>query len=72
MPACVSIIWQTLTDLQVLIKRLVILSLSKLIEDIIRDYLLWVRYLNITDMRLGFYKQILILFGKINWSELIK
>lgn len=55
MPACVSIIWQTLTDLQVLIKRLVILSLSKLIEDIIRDYLLWVRYLNITDMRLGFY-----------------
>ena len=55
MPACVNIIWQTLTDLQVLINRLVILSLSKLIEDIIRDYLLWVRYLNITDMRLGFY-----------------
>ena len=50
MPACVSIFWQTLTDLQASIIRLVIFSLIKVDKYTILDELLWVRYLNITDI----------------------
>ena len=51
MYACVSRFWQTLTDLQASIIRLVIFSLIKVDKDNILDKLLWVRYLNITDIK---------------------
>ena len=50
MPACVSKIWQSLTDLQASIIRLVIFSLIKVEKDNILDILMWVRYFNIIDI----------------------